>query len=112
MQRNAKSIRAKSILRTAIESLESRLLLSTTYYVSSSGSDASAGTSTASAFKTLQHAADVTQAGDTVHVAAGTYVGMNLFGKSGGTSSAPISFLADPGVKVTTVSSEGTNASL
>src|SRR6185437_11818278 len=48
----------------------------------------------------------------TVHVAAGTYVGMNLFGKSGGTSSAPISFLADPGVKVTTVSSEGTNASL
>ena len=39
---------------TRIELLEPRLLLSSTYYVSASGSDASAGTSDAAAFKTLQ----------------------------------------------------------
>src|SRR5947209_20628145 len=97
---------------TRIELLEPRLLLSSTYYVSASGSDASAGTSDAAAFKTLQHAADVAGAGDTVHVRAGTYVGMNLFGKAGGTASAPVRFLADSGAIITHVSSAGTNASL
>src|SRR5260221_12437961 len=43
---------------TTVESLESRLLLSTTWYVSASGSDSPAGSTTAP-FATLQHAADV-----------------------------------------------------
>jgi hypothetical protein len=43
------------------------------YYVSGSGSDANDGGSTATAFLTLQHAAAVTQPGDTVYVMNGTY---------------------------------------
>jgi hypothetical protein len=44
-----------------------------TYYVSGSGSDSNDGLSTATAFLTLQHAAGVTQPGDTVYVMNGTY---------------------------------------
>ena len=84
----------------AFETLESRLLL-TSYYVSLSGNDASAGTSDAP-WKSLQHAADSVQAGDTVYVRAGTYVrGMNLYGSVGGTPEAPINFIAEPGVLLT-----------
>src|SRR5206468_3428546 len=71
-----------------------------------------AGTSTAP-WKTLQHAADMVAAGDNVRVLAGTYnVGMNLYGKSGGTASNPITFAADPGVVITHSATSGTNASL
>src|SRR5262249_42531873 len=35
------------------------------------------------------------------------YVGMNRYGKTGGTAAAPISFLADPGVIITHVPSSG-----
>ena len=48
-----------------LESLESRLLL-TTYYVSTAGADANAGTSDAAAFRTLQKAANTVAAGDVV----------------------------------------------
>ena len=67
-----------------VEPLESRTLLST-YYVSPAGSDTSAGTSDAAAFKTLQKAADrAVSPGDVVVVRAGTYnAGFNLYGKSG-----------------------------
>jgi hypothetical protein len=44
-----------------------------TYYVSGSGSDSANGLSTATAFLTLQHAANLTQPGDTVYVMNGTY---------------------------------------
>jgi hypothetical protein len=44
-----------------------------TYYVSGSGSDSANGLSIATAFLTLQHAASVTQPGDTVYVMNGTY---------------------------------------
>jgi hypothetical protein len=67
----------------------------TTYYVSASGSDAAAGTSTGIAWKTLQHAANVVQAGDTVIVLPGTYAGFNLF--TSGTAAAPIRFTANGG---------------
>ena len=45
----------------------------THYYVSPSGSDANSGTSPSAPFKTLQHALDVVQPGDTIHLAAGDY---------------------------------------
>src|SRR4051794_22833779 len=82
------------------ESLETRVLLST-YYVSPAGND-SAGGGASAPWLTLQHAANAVAAGDTVHVAAGTYAaGMNFFGKEGGTAAAPIKFLADPGAVIT-----------
>src|SRR5690348_9784699 len=74
--------RRMGVFEQVVEAMEPRRLLST-YYVSTSGSDSGAGTSTGSgAFRTLQHAADVVKAGDVVHVASGSYVGMNLFGKA------------------------------
>jgi PKD repeat protein len=68
-----------------------------TFYVSSSGSDSASGTAT-SPWKTLQHAADLVQAGDTVIVRAGTYAGFQI--TTDGTASKPITFKADPGVLV------------
>jgi hypothetical protein len=44
-----------------------------TYYVSGAGSDAANGLSTTTAFLTLQHAANLTQPGDTVYAMNGTY---------------------------------------
>ncbi len=66
----------------------------TTYYVSNAGNDANAGTSTASAFATLQRAANVVRAGDRVIVLAGSYVGFHL--TTSGTAAQPIVFEADP----------------
>ncbi|HEY2588812.1 MAG TPA: right-handed parallel beta-helix repeat-containing protein, partial [Tepidisphaeraceae bacterium] len=89
--------------RAGLEPLEARYLL-TTYYVSTGGSDGSAGTSDAAAFATLQHAADKVKAGDTVIVRAGTYASGFAIGYNtpqAGTAAAPIQFLADPGVLVT-----------
>lgn len=45
-----------------------------TYYVSGSGSDSADGLTIATAFLTLQHAASMTQPGDTVYVMNGTYI--------------------------------------
>jgi parallel beta-helix repeat protein len=93
-----------------VDELESRVLL-TAYVVSTTGSDAAAGTASAP-WRTLQKAADSARAGDVVTVRAGTYSqGMNFFGKSGGTASAPITFTAEPGVTVTGIGL-GTNASM
>ena len=58
----------------------------TNYYVSNSGNDNNTGTSLANAFLTLQHAADIVTAGDSVLVASGTYVGFDLRDKNGTTS--------------------------
>src|SRR4051812_41357264 len=54
-----------------LEALECRQLLST-YYVATGGNDGSDG-SAGSPFKSLQKAADMVVAGDTVIVRAGTY---------------------------------------
>jgi parallel beta-helix repeat protein len=45
----------------------------TTYYVSGTGSDSNTGKSTATAFRTLQKAANLTNPGDTVYIMNGTY---------------------------------------
>ena len=68
-----------------------------TLYVSPTGSDTANGSS-ATPFKTIQHAADLVQAGDTVIVRAGTYNGfiMGWDAPTAGTASMPITFKADP----------------
>ncbi|MGC2635941.1 MAG: right-handed parallel beta-helix repeat-containing protein [Acidobacteriaceae bacterium] len=73
-----------------------------TYYVSGTGSDSANGLSIDTAFLTLQHAADVTQPGDTVYVMNGTYTNtcascdvVDI--STPGTSSAWITYEAYPG---------------
>jgi hypothetical protein len=73
-----------------------------TYYVSGTGSDSANGLSEATAFLTLQHAADVTQPGDTVYVMNGTYTNacascdvVDI--STAGTASAWITYEAYPG---------------
>src|SRR3984885_9725019 len=74
----------------------------TTYYVSSViGSDNNAGTSASAPLASLQAAANLVKAGDTVQVMNGTYTapanGDALDITTSGTASAPITFEAAPG---------------
>jgi parallel beta-helix repeat protein len=76
-----------------------------TYYVSGTGNDANRGLDPKAAFRTLQKAANLVQAGDTVYVMNGTYERtdsqreiMTLFEKRG-RPDAWISFKAYPGAK-------------
>ena len=62
------------------------------YYVASTGVDANSGTTLAGAWKTLAKAAGSANAGDTVHVQAGTYAGNVTLAKSG-TAAARIAFV-------------------
>jgi len=73
----------------------------TQYFVSPTGSDTAAGTSTAP-WKTLQHAADVVGPGDSVTARTGNYIGFDL--RHSGTAAAPIVFTADPGVLINSAS--------
>jgi hypothetical protein len=59
------------------------------YYVNPSGNDGNNGTSAGTAFKTIQKALDVAQAGDTVTLAPGTYM-QDFVTKRSGSSGAPI----------------------
>jgi hypothetical protein len=73
----------------------------TTYYVSTTGSDSNAGTSTTAPFKTIAHAAGLTNPGDTVNVMAGTYsvTGSPIINitRSGSASGGYITYQAYPG---------------
>src|SRR5205085_3612190 len=86
----------KERIRRALERLESRAMLAV-LYVSPSGSDTNSG-SVGRPWLTLQKAADSVAAGDTVHVAGGTYTGFDLF--TDGTALQPITFAADRGVVI------------
>ncbi len=81
----------------AVERLEPRLALAT-FFVSNAGSDANPGGSD-SPWATLQKAAHTVQAGDTVIVRAGSYVGFDL--RQDGTAAARIVFQAEPGAAIT-----------
>ncbi len=72
-----------------------------TYHVSTAGDDSAAGSAMAP-WRTVQHAADVVQAGDAVVIHAGTYAGFQVDAR--GTQAAPISFTGDGG----TVTIDGT----
>jgi hypothetical protein len=77
----------------------------TTYFVATTGSDASSGLSEQAAWRTLQHGASLVHAGDTVIVLPGTYAGFNIGEANSGTPGAPITFHAQPGVIVNTAAS-------
>ncbi|MCB0661768.1 MAG: right-handed parallel beta-helix repeat-containing protein [Saprospiraceae bacterium] len=63
----------------------------TNYYVSNAGSDTNSGLSLVEAYLTIQHAADFVNAGDTVFVENGTYVGFDVRDVNG-TAGSPIVF--------------------
>ncbi|MDZ4747946.1 MAG: right-handed parallel beta-helix repeat-containing protein [Saprospiraceae bacterium] len=63
-----------------------------TRYVSTSGNNANSGNSWAQAWRTLQHAADQVNAGDSVWIADGDYAGFDL--RTTGTAINPIVFIA------------------
>jgi len=91
---------AKAQIGCLIEALEPRALLAATYYVATTGNNASAGSSGAP-WRTLQYAADHVAAGDTVIVQPGNYVGFNL--ETSGTPSARITFKAQKGAVINAV---------
>jgi len=101
-------LRWRRARRLCAEQLESRLAL-TALFVSPLGSDSNPGTA-AAPWQTLQKSANSVNPGDVVTVRAGNYVGFDL--RRDGTSAAPISFLADPGVNITqrnAVTADGIN---
>ena len=65
---------------------------STTYYVSENGNNSNNGLTPATAFETLQYAADMISAGDSVLVLEGNYVGFDL--RTDGNQNSPIVFKA------------------
>ena len=83
--------------------------LATDYYVSNTGSNGNSGTS-ASPWATLQYAADNVGPGDVVHVADGFYAGMHI--TASGTSSSPITFVADGNAAILDVTNPVTTAAI
>lgn len=72
----------------------------TTYYVSTSGSDSNAGTSSAP-WRTIARAASLAGAGSRVVIRAGAY-GEDVTLSKSGTQSSPITFVPDAGATVST----------
>ncbi len=64
----------------------------TNYYVSESGSNSNNGLTPQSSFATLQFAADLVAAGDSVFVLGGNYDGFDI--RTDGTQNSPIAFIA------------------
>jgi hypothetical protein len=81
------------------EPLEARQLLST-YYVSANGGDDDAPGSLDEPFRTIQHAASLAEAGDTVLIRGGVYR-ETVAPENSGSAGAPITFKAYNGEKVT-----------
>ena len=77
-------------VRTVIEALESRTLMSANWFVSTTGADTNPGTLTAP-FRTIQHAANLAQPGDVVQIRSGVYRETVTLAHSG-TAAAPIVF--------------------
>jgi hypothetical protein len=91
--------RAKSLGAVLLEALEPRQLLSTTWYVATTGSNTNPGTITRP-FQTIQHAANVAQPGDTVDIFGGTYR-EQVTPPRGGSAGKPITYTAYQGQNVT-----------
>jgi hypothetical protein len=91
----------KKHFQPALEALENRLVPTTFFVLSGATGNGSQSTP----FGTIQQAADVVQAGDTVMIEKGTYAGFDV--QTSGTASAPITFEAAPGATVTINAPEG-----
>jgi hypothetical protein len=92
-----------------IERLEDRLAPAT-FYVATNGTNSPSGGSSSSPWQTLQYAAGRVAAGDTVIVRPGDYAGFYL--TTDGTASAPITFTAEPGARITSrnpITADGVN---
>lgn len=87
----------KILAVSAICLFVSRYTTGAQYFVAPTGNDLATGTA-AAPWQTLQHAADAVTAGDYVTARAGNYTGFYL--DTSGTASAPIEFLAEPGVNI------------
>lgn len=66
----------------------------TTYYVRTTGLDTNNGTSAATAFKTVQKALSLAQAGDSIYIGKGTFTGA-VTSVRAGTATAPIRLFGD-----------------
>jgi hypothetical protein len=64
-----------SVLALAIAASTPRIIQASgqSYYVSPSGNDAATGLSSSTPFQTIQHAIDLAQPGDIIHLASGRY---------------------------------------
>jgi hypothetical protein len=85
----------KSASATVIIGAASRSGVS--YYVSTTGSDTSGAGTLASPWRTIQHAANMVRAGDTVNVRGGSYNESVTIGASGSVSAGLITFQSYPG---------------
>ena len=86
-----------------------RVASAETFYVATGGNNSNAGTA-ANPWATLQFAANQVDAGDLVIVRPGNYAGFDL--RTSGTSTAPITFQAEPGAiinQVNPVTNDGIN---
>jgi parallel beta-helix repeat protein len=92
---------SRGFLKVALSLLVVQVALADTFYVAPGGNNSNSGSS-GSPWATLQFAADHVGAGDTVIARPGNYVGFDLREKSG-TSTAPITFQADPGAIINQV---------
>ena len=97
MTENRITLRTRFIILTILASfaMYSRALGASYYVDAINGDDLNPGLSAALPWKTIQHAADVTQAGDTVYVKEGTYNERIHFTNSG-TSVNKITFRSSP----------------
>ena len=93
--------RGWALVPVVVVTLASSTARAAAYSVTPTGLDTSPGT-TAQPWKTLQHAADLVKAGDSVTVEPGTYTGFALCWDhpQDGTANAPITFTAKPGVVI------------
>src|SRR5258708_2561185 len=79
---------------TRLETLEARMLFSTTFYVSLKGSDANPGTDPAHPWRHIQEAFDFATPGSTVDVMPGTYHEKLTLNVSGNATDGFITFQA------------------
>ena len=93
-------IRVVSGLIAAVLMLLAVSALATDYYVATAGSDSDPGTF-AAPFATIQRAADMVSAGDTVYIRGGSYHEAVVMTGLHGTDADPIVFISYPGEEVT-----------
>ena len=88
--RTTRARRVSRCLLAVVEPVERRMLLSTSWFVSTTGSDQNPGT-LAAPFHTIQKAASLAKAGDTVYIRGGVYR-ETVTPTNSGSASAPITF--------------------